>query len=79
MEELEDFFVSIINQSASADLAESEFKRALVDDEDLRCRYKSYCREMGTSEKNGFADFCEEYLRDRNEMWNSLDDFDDHE
>ncbi len=79
MEELEDYFVSIIDQSSSADMAEAEFRRSLVDDENLRRRYKAYCKEIGTSEKNGFMDFCEEYLSGRNEMWNSLDDYDNHE
>lgn len=36
MEDIEDFFISIIKQSHSADLAEAEFKRALIDDEELR-------------------------------------------
>jgi len=55
MEDIEDFFISIIKQSHSADLAEAEFKRCLVDDDELRQRYKEYCREIGTSERNGRA------------------------
>lgn len=79
MEDLENYFISIIKQSQSADMAEAEFKRALVDDEDLRRQYKKYCREIGTSEKNGFMDFCDEYLGGQAEMWDSLNDFDNQE
>lgn len=79
MQDLEEFFISIINQSQSADLAEAEFKRALVDDDDLRRRYKQYCREIGTSEKNGFMDFCDEYFAGQDEVWNTLSDYDNQE
>lgn len=79
MEEIEDFFVSIIKQSHSADLAEAEFRRALVDDNDLRRRYKEYCREMGSSERNGFMDSCNEYMDGQDEVWDSLSDYDNQE
>ncbi|MDE6564703.1 MAG: hypothetical protein K2L92_07750 [Muribaculaceae bacterium] len=79
MEDIEDFFISIIKQSHSADLAEAEFKRCLVDDDELRQRYKEYCREIGTSERNGFMDFCNEYMDGQDEVWNTLSDFDNQE
>ena len=77
MEDIEDLFISIIKQSHSADLAEAEFKRSLVDDEELRHRYKEYCREIGTSERNGFLDFCDEYMA--GQVWDSLSDYDNQE
>lgn len=77
MENLIDYFIHIIKQSDSLDIAESEFKRSLIDDDDLRRQYREYCREIGTSEKNGFLDFCEEYMQDQDNVWNSLNDFDE--
>lgn len=79
MEDIEDLFISIIKQSHSADLAEAEFKRSLVDDEELRHRYKEYCREIGTSERNGFLDFCDEYMAGQDEVLDSLSDYDNQE
>lgn len=76
-ENIEDYFIEIIKQSQSAEMAEAEFKRALVDDPELRKLYKLYCREIGTSEKNGFMDFCHEYMDGQDEIWNSLNDFDE--
>lgn len=79
MEEMHDLFVHIINQTDSLDMAESEFRHLLVDDPELRRQYREYCREMGTSERNGFKDFCEEFMQEQDNVWNSLSDFDNQE
>lgn len=74
-----DLFINIINQTDSLDMAESEFRRMLVDEPELRRQYKQYCREVGSSERNGFKDFCEEYMEEQDNVWNSLSDFDNQE
>ncbi len=79
MEEMTDLFVHIINQTDSLDMAESEFRRMLVDEPELRRRYREYCREAGSSERNGFKDFCDEYMEEQDNVWNSLSDFDNQE
>lgn len=79
MEEMTDLFVHIINQTDSLDMAESEFRRMLVDEPELRRQYREYCREVGSSERNGFKDFCEEYMQEQDNVWNSLSDFDNQE
>lgn len=79
MEEMHDLFVHIINQTDSLDMAESEFRHLLVDDPELRRQYREYCREMGTSERNGFKDFCEDFMQEQDNVWNSLSDFDNQE
>jgi len=77
MDELKELFISIIEQTRSVDVAEAEFKRMLVDEPELRTGYREYCRETGTTEKNGFLDFCEEYLQHQNSAWDSLSDYDE--
>ena len=47
MDDITDFFISIIRESHSADMAEATFRQALVDDPELRRSYKQYCREQG--------------------------------
>ena len=79
MEEITEIFLAIINQSPSIDRAEAEFKRRLIDEPDLRLLYRTYCSEEGVSERRGFLDFCETYVEGQNEMWKSLDDFDNQE
>lgn len=74
-----DLFINIIYQTDSLDMAESEFRRMLVDEPELRRQYKQYCREVGSSERNGFKDFCEEYMEEQDNVWNSLSDFDNQE
>ncbi|MDE6437529.1 MAG: hypothetical protein K2K69_08495, partial [Muribaculaceae bacterium] len=79
MEDLIEFFITILKQSDSVDIAEAEFKRQLVDDAELRRQYREYCRENGTSEKRGFLDFCEEYVENQDSIWESLSDYDNQE
>lgn len=76
---MNDLFIHIIGQTSSLDMAESEFRRLLVDEPELRRKYREYCREIGTSERNGFKDFCEEYMQEQDNVWNSLSDFDNQE
>lgn len=77
MEDLTEYFLQILRQSGSVDLAEADFKQSLVDDPELRRTYKEYCRELGTSEKHGFRDFCEEYISESNSVWQHLSDYDE--
>lgn len=79
MEDITEIFLDIIEQCPSLDMAESEFKRRLVDEPALRKLYREYCREEGISESRGFVTFCENYIEGQNEMWKSLDDFDNIE
>lgn len=79
MEDITEYFIHILNQSPSYDIAEAEFRRALVDSQDLRRQYRAYCRENGTSERSGFAEFAEEYLSQESSKWNALSDYDDIE
>lgn len=76
-DDITEYFIYIIEQSPSYDIAEAEFKRSLADDSELRAAYSRWCHEVGSSEKCGFMDFCQEYRDDRNEIWNSLSDYDD--
>lgn len=77
MEDITEYFIEILNQTHSIDIAESEFKRTIADDDELHALYRRWCQEVGSSEKNGFIDFCEEYVDDRNEVWDTLNDYDE--
>lgn len=79
MDNITDFFVSIISQSNNIEIAASEFRRAMADDENLRREYRIYCRENGVAERRGFLDFCEAYLEEQNGVWDSLNNYDDIE
>ncbi|MCH5220928.1 MAG: hypothetical protein J1F05_01165 [Muribaculaceae bacterium] len=79
MDNLTKIFESIINEAPSIDIAESEFKRMLVDDPELRRIYREYCREQGTSERNGFLEYCDAYCSERDMVWDVLNDYNDEE
>lgn len=79
MEDITELFISIIKDCDSIDIAEAEFRRHLVDNPDLRKAYKEYCHEVGSSERKGFQDFCEQYMEEQDEVWNTLSDFDNQE
>jgi len=76
-EKITEFFISIIHQTPTIDMAESEFKRLIADDDGLRKLYREWCHEAGTTEKRGFLDFCEEYVDGQNAVWDSLTDYDE--
>lgn len=65
--------MEIIRQTGSIDVAEAEFKKRIGEDEELRSRYREWCHEVGSSERRGFFDFCDEYLDRQDSMWDSLD------
>ena len=75
--DITEYFVSLIESSGAIDVAEAEFKRIVADDNDLRELYRQWCAAMGTSERHGFADFATEYMENREEVWNSLNDYDE--
>jgi len=75
--DITEYFISVIRQTQSIDMAEAEFKRSLADDDELRKAYREWCHEVGSTEKNGFLDFCEEYISGQNEVWDSLTDYDE--
>lgn len=77
MEDLTEYFMQILKQSGSVDMAEADFRQSLIDNPDLRRQYKDYCQETDTSEKRGFRDFCEEYVSESNTVWQHLSDYDD--
>lgn len=79
MEQLTQYFTQLIVQSKSLDIAEAEFKRMLADDPELRAEYSEWCASMGTTERHGFREFCEEYMESEDNIWDSLRDYDDQD
>lgn len=79
MTDIPSLFLNILNQSGSLDMANAEFKKMMGADEALHREYREWCHEVGSSERNGFLDYCEEYLSDREAAWDTLSDYDDEE
>ena len=77
MEDITTLFVEILQQAGSVDVAESEFKKLIGEDDSLHRQYREWCHEVGNTERRGFIDFCEEYLSDRESVWDNLNDFDE--
>lgn len=76
MNDLTEFFIDLLNAHKTLDIAESEFRRLLADDDELRNDYKEWCQTEGLSERTAFSDYCREYLADQMEVWNTLTDYD---
>lgn len=79
MYDIEEYFRQIISQHHSVDIADSEFKRLLAEDPQLRQEYSEWCHIVGSSERRGFRDFCEELIASQDSVWDSLTDFDNEE
>lgn len=77
MKPITEIFVEYLDNYGSVDIAESEFKKDIHENPDLKAAYRQWCSDEGSSEKNGFFDFAEQYLSDRNEVWDTLTDYDE--
>ncbi len=75
--DITEYFNSLISQTGSIDMAEAEFKRAIAEDNGLHTIYREWCHENGSSERNGFLDFCDEYMESQDSKWDSLNDYDE--
>lgn len=73
-EHITDFFNNLLQEYGSIDIAEAEFKKQLHEDSSLRESYRECCHEVGSSEKRGFLDYCEEYLESQESIWDNLKD-----
>ncbi len=77
MDDITQLFDSLLQQYGSIDIAEAEFKRLMLEDAALHQQYSEWCLAVGSSEKRGFFDYCEEYKRSQDSVWDSLNDFDE--
>ena len=77
MNDITDLFIDILSQHRSIDIADDAFKKMLPDDPELHAAYREWCASNGSSEKNGFIDFCEEYLAEQDSIYDSLSDYND--
>lgn len=77
MEDITGLFIDILNNCQTVDVADAEFKKYLAEDDELRNDYRQWCHENGSSEKDGFKDFCSEYLEEQQSIWETLNDYDE--
>ncbi len=77
MTDITELFLQIIHQYKSVDIAEAEFKKMLHEDADLREQYREWCDAVGSSEKMGFLDYCDEYMDSQESIYDTLNDYDE--
>lgn len=77
MEDITEFFIQVLEHCRSVDMAEAEFKRQINEDLELKQSYRDWCDISGESERDGFRDFCEEYIATQEEVWDTLKEFGD--
>lgn len=77
-QDITEVFHRVIQQTGSIDMAEAEFKKMIGEDDNLHRLYRQWCHEVGSSERMGFFDFCEEFLDKQDSIWDSLDNDYDH-
>ncbi|MCI9284832.1 MAG: hypothetical protein HFJ91_03310 [Muribaculaceae bacterium] len=74
MEHITDYFNELLREYGSTDIAEAEFKRQIHESPELKAAYREWCHEVGSSEKSGFMDYCEEYFESQDTIWDNLKD-----
>lgn len=68
-------FNQYLNAFKSIDIAEAEFKKDMHEDPELKAAYREWCANVGSSEKKGFFDFCEEFFDSQDTIWETLSDY----
>ena len=77
MKDITQIFDSLLQQYDGIDIANSEFRKMLNEDDALKEEYSEWCHAVGSSEKKGFLDYCEEYKASQDSIWDTLTDFDE--
>ena len=77
MNDIIQIFDSLIEQYGSIDIANNEFKKLIAEDENIFEEYSEWYHAVGSSEKRGFLDYCDEYKKSQDSIWESLKDFDE--
>ncbi len=49
----------------------------MAEDDNLADEYREWCASVGSSEKMGFLDFCDELLDNQQSIYDTLNDFDE--
>ena len=74
MDSITDLFNDMLHQYGSTDIAEADFKKLIHEDAEIKALYREWCDEVGSSEKRGFLDYCEEYFESQDSIWDNLKD-----
>ncbi|MDE6190990.1 MAG: hypothetical protein K2G47_05125 [Muribaculum sp.] len=77
MKDITDLFQELIRHNRSVDIAEAEFKKLIHEDAELHEQYRDWCDAVGSSEKMGFLDYCDEYLESQDSIYDTLNDYDE--
>lgn len=77
MEDITTIFNNYLSHYDSIDIAEAEFKKAIHEDRDLRDLYREWCDEVGSSERDGFSDYAQDFLENQDDVWNTLNEYDE--
>ena len=74
MDDITGIFDDMFKHYGSTDIADAELKKMIHEDPELRASYRQWCDEVGSSEKRGFLDYCEEYFESLDSIWDNLKD-----
>ena len=75
--EIKDYYITLLEQFRSVTVAEQELRRQMDDDPELEAQYLVWCEENDYSPREGLREFGTQYIEEREERWESLNDFDD--
>ncbi len=77
MADIEELLRSLIDQHRSIDIVESEFKRMLNEDNNLKDDYIAWCEDEGYSYRSGYHEFIQQMFDSENSIWDTFIQFED--
>lgn len=75
--DLTNYYISLLENFRSVRLAEQELRRQMDDDPELQRTYAAWCEEHEYEPKEGLKEFGSQYIQEREERWQTLNDYDD--
>ena len=77
MTDIQSMIRELLAKFGSIDIAESEFKRLLLEDETLKDYFKEWCEDMGYRERTAFVEYSHECLDKHESAFDSLSEYDE--
>ena len=77
MTDITQVFDRFLQQYDCIDIANAEFRKMIAEDDFLSEEYSEWCHAVGSTEKRGFLDYCDEYKKSQDSIWDSLKSFDE--
>ncbi len=74
--DITEYYTTLLEQFRSVKYAEQELRRQMDDDPELAREYADWCADCELEPRHALREFGEQYMEQREERWEALNDYD---